>query len=179
MGILAFFGLKKYNTSIYELYGQIVAQARQEPFYTRLGVPDTVNGRFDLISLHIYIVMRRLKDLGEEGGKLSQDLFDVMFADMDKNMREMGIGDLRVGKKIKALATAFYGRIKAYDEGIDGHEGASLTEALKRNLYLETAPTEQQVQKVADYVMQEISNSEHWSLANLQQPEISFGNIPE
>ena len=96
MGILAFFGLKKYDTKVYELYGHIVAQARNEAFYTRFGVADTVEGRFDLITLHMFIVLRRLKDLEKEGGKLSQDLFDVMFADMDKNMREMGLGDLRV-----------------------------------------------------------------------------------
>jgi cytochrome b pre-mRNA-processing protein 3 len=179
MGILAFLGLKKYRNSIYELYEKIVAQARNENFYTVYGVPDTVNGRFDLITLHAFIIMRRLKDLGEEGGELSQDLFDVMFTDMDKNLREMGVGDLSVGKKIKALATAFYGRIKAYDEGIAGEDGASLPESLKRNLFIDTEPTDQQVQTIADYVMQEITASNNWSLADLKAPNISFGSIPE
>ena len=133
MGILAFLGLKKYDDTVYSLYGQIVAQARLEGFYILQGVPDTVNGRFELITLHIFIVMHRLKELGEEGGKLSQELFDVMFGDMDKNMREMGVGDLGVGRKIKALAKSFYGRIKAYDVAIAGTDGATMTEALKRN----------------------------------------------
>ena len=111
MGILAFFGFKKFDDGVYQLYSQIVAQARVVDFYTIQGVADTANGRFDLIALHAYIVMRRLKDIGEEGSQLSQDLFDIMFADMDKNIREMGVGDLSVGKKIKALAKSFYGRI--------------------------------------------------------------------
>jgi len=177
MGILAFLGLKRYKNSIYQLYGNIVAQARMEEFYTLHGVPDTVNGRFDLITLHVFVVMRRLKELDGEGAKLSQDLFDVMFADMDKNLREMGTGDLRVAKKIKAFATAFYGRIKAYDEGIAGTDGATLNDSLKRNLYLEGEPTELQVQYLADYLLRELAASNAWSLADLTTPNISFGPI--
>jgi cytochrome b pre-mRNA-processing protein 3 len=179
MGILAFFGLKKYDTKVYELYGHIVAQARNEAFYTQFGVADTVEGRFDLITLHMFIVLRRLKDLEDEGGKLSQDLFDVMFADMDKNMREMGLGDLRVSKKIKELATAFYGRIKAYDEGIAGLDGATLNDALKRNLFLDTEPSEAHVRSITNYLTQEIAASSSWSFANIQTSNISFGTIPE
>ncbi len=177
MGILAYFGLKKFKNSVYHLYGDIVAQARNEKFYTVHGVPDTLNGRFDLITLHVFIVMRRLKEIGGQGNELSQDLFDVMFADMDKNMREMGISDLRVGKKIKALATAFYGRIKAYDEGIAGLKGASLPKSLKRNLFIDSEPTDRQIQDVADYLLREIAASNNWSLIDLQTPNISFGQI--
>ena len=178
MGILAFLGLKKYDDTVYSLYGQIVAQARLEGFYILQGVPDTVNGRFELITLHIFIVMHRLKELGEEGGKLSQELFDVMFGDMDKNMREMGVGDLGVGRKIKALAKSFYGRIKAYDDAIAGTDGATMTEALKRNLYLDCEPTEAQVVAVADYIGREIQSSKNWSFEGLKSGEIEFGSIP-
>ena len=72
-----------------------------------------------MITLHAYIVMRRLNKLGQEGAGVSQSLFDAMFLDMDRNMREMGVGDIVVGKRIKALAISFYGRIKAYDEALD------------------------------------------------------------
>jgi cytochrome b pre-mRNA-processing protein 3 len=178
MGILDFFGLKQYDDSVYKLYGQIVAQARDMSFYRHFGVADTVNGRFDLITLHMFIVLRRLKNF-DEGGGLSQDLFDVMFADMDKNMREMGIGDLRVGKKVRALAVAFYGRIKAYDDGIAGLEGATLIGAMKRNLFLDSESSDAQVIKIADYVMQEIVSSQKWSFTNLKVANISFGTVPE
>lgn len=180
MGILAYFGLKKFDDTVYQLYGRIVAQARLESFYTQQGVADTVNGRFDLITLHIYIVMRRLKDLEKgAGNQLSQDLFDVMFADMDKNMREMGVGDLRVGKKVKALATAFYGRIKAYDEGLAEVDGATLVDSLRRNLYHESTPTDAQVENIAGYVMREIEASKAWSLATISASDFTFGPAPE
>ena len=97
------------------LYTEIVRQARQPDFYNKLGVPDTYNGRFDLIALHAFIIMRRLKSIGKNGETLSQALFDCMFIDIDKNLREMGVGDLSVGKKIKNLAAAYYGRVKAYE----------------------------------------------------------------
>jgi len=179
MGILAFFGLKKFDAGVYKLYGQIVAQARLVDFYTTYGVADTVNGRFDLISLHAYIVMRRLKEIGEEGRQLSQDLFDIMFADMDKNIREMGVGDLSVGKKIKALAKSFYGRIKAYDDGIAEIEDATLGDSLKRNLYHDQEPTDQQVQFMVDYVLHEIELSNNWNIEQLKNGSISFSQIPD
>ncbi len=178
MGILAFLGFKKFDDGVYRLYGQIVAQARNVEFYTIHGVADTVNGRFDLISLHAYIVMRRLKDIGEEGSQLSQDLFDIMFADMDKNIREMGVGDLSVGKKIKALAKSFYGRIKAYDDGIAEIEGATLADSLKRNLYHDQEPADEQVQIIADYVLQEIQLSSNWDIEQLKKGSISFSSAP-
>tara|TARA_B100000315_G_scaffold223256_1_gene227896 strand:- start:18417 stop:18959 length:543 start_codon:yes stop_codon:yes gene_type:complete len=178
MGILAFLGFKKYDDAVYRLYGEIVAQARVEDFYTVHGVADTVNGRFDLIALHAYIVMRRLKDFGEEGSQLSQDLFDVMFADMDKNIREMGVGDLSVGKKIKALAKSFYGRIKAYDDGIAETDGANLTASLKRNLYCDQEPTNEQINKIADYVIQEIELSQNWNIDDLKNGSVSFSPAP-
>ncbi|MDP7625918.1 MAG: ubiquinol-cytochrome C chaperone family protein, partial [Rhodospirillales bacterium] len=174
MEILAFLGFKKFDDGIYRLYNQIVAQARIAEFYTIHGVADTVNGRFDLVALHAYIVMRRLKNIGEEGGQVSQDLFDIMFADMDRNMREMGVGDLRVGKKVKALAKSFYGRIKAYDDGIVEFEDAMLTESLKRNLYHEKVPTDAQVQTMADYVLQEIKLSNNWNIEQIKNGSISF-----
>lgn len=103
-----------------KLYAAIVAQARSESFYRDCGVPDTVDGRFDLIVLHTYIVLDRLRAEGEAGRKLSQQLFDTLFDDMDRSLREMGVGDLSVGKHVKRMASGFYGRMKAYDEARAG-----------------------------------------------------------
>ena len=100
--------------TIEAIYGMIVTQAREPLFYRDLAVPDTVNGRFDLLLLHLWLVLRRLKS-AEGGAALSQALFDHFCNDMDDNLREMGVGDLTVPKRMQAFGEAFYGRTAAYD----------------------------------------------------------------
>lgn len=132
------------------LYGAIVEQARLPRFYEAWGVPDTLDGRFDMVVLHAWMVMRRLG--GVEGGKdLAQDLFDLMFADMDHNLREIGVSDLAVGGKVKAMAKAFYGRCAAYDQGL-ASSPADLEAALARNLYGTVSPQAGQVTAMAEYL---------------------------
>jgi cytochrome b pre-mRNA-processing protein 3 len=116
----------------YRLYTGAVEAARQPAFYARLGVPDTLDGRFELVALHVALVLRRLKT--EPSAKeFAQEVFDAMFADLDRALREMGTGDLSVGKQVKRMAAAFYGRALAYERGLAGSE--DLAEALRRNLY--------------------------------------------
>jgi cytochrome b pre-mRNA-processing protein 3 len=118
--------------TIEAIYGTIVTQAREPLFYRDLGVPDTVNGRFDLLLLHLWMVLRRLK-LAEGGTGLSQALFDRFCEDMDANLREMGVGDLTVPKRMLAFGEAFYGRSAAYD--LARAVGAeSLAQALSKNI---------------------------------------------
>lgn len=118
------------------LYSTAVRQARAPVFYADCGASDTMEGRFDMIVLHVYLIMRSLKRLEEPGKALSQKLFDVMFADMDQSLREMGVGDLSVGKKIKAMASAFFGRTQAYDDALDEEppDDAALANTLRRNV---------------------------------------------
>jgi cytochrome b pre-mRNA-processing protein 3 len=133
--ITSFFVPKPAKALAITLYRGVVAQARQPRFYRDLGVPDTLDGRFDMIILHAYLASRRLKAIGTSAAQeLNQALFDLMFADMDSSLREIGVGDLSVGKKVKAMAQAFYGRVDAYDAGLAVGEEA-LAEALRRNLY--------------------------------------------
>ncbi|KIL98794.1 Ubiquinol-cytochrome C chaperone [Paramagnetospirillum magnetotacticum MS-1] len=139
MPIRKFFERRRCNRVAHDLYVAVINQARLPDFYLRLAVPDTLDGRFDLIVLHAFLVMRRLRQVtAEEGGEaaraVAQALFDLMFADMDQNLREMGVGDMSVGKRVKQMARAFYGRVAAYDEGLAA-EGDALAEALRRNLY--------------------------------------------
>ena len=101
------------------IYGMIVTQAREPLFYRDLGVPDTVNGRFDLLLLHLWMALGRLKSL-PDGAELSQALFDRFCIDMDDNLREMGVGDLTVPKRMQAFGEAFYGRVAAYDLALAG-----------------------------------------------------------
>jgi cytochrome b pre-mRNA-processing protein 3 len=122
-------------TAAVNLYEAIVQQAREPLFYAVLGVPDTVNGRFEMVALHAFLVLRRLKAAAEPAAALGQALFDTMFADMDLSLREMGAGDLGVGKRVKAMAEGFYGRIAAYDAALTSAAPDDLAEALRRNVY--------------------------------------------
>jgi cytochrome b pre-mRNA-processing protein 3 len=122
------------------LYGAIVAQARLPVFYAGFGVPDTVEGRFDMIVLHLVLVLRRLRREAELT-KLAQGLFDSFCRDMDHNLREMGVGDLSVPKEMKRLGEAFYGRQGSYEEALSRADAASrLAAALGRNVFAGARP---------------------------------------
>jgi cytochrome b pre-mRNA-processing protein 3 len=114
-------------------YGRIVERARAPDFYLMAGVPDTVDGRFELLALHGFLVLNRLKREHAASAAFAQELFDTMFADLDQTLREMGAGDLGVGPRVKAMARGFYGRIAAYERGLD--DEVELEAALRRNLY--------------------------------------------
>lgn len=116
------------------LYGNAVEMAREPVFFAEHGVADTVDGRFDALALVVALIMRRLKDCGEAGHELSQQLFDTMFADMDLSLREMGAGDIGVAKRVRVMAEAFMGRLDAYASALDGGDRVALAAALQRNL---------------------------------------------
>ena len=119
--------------TIEAIYGMIVTQARERLFYRELGVPETVNGRFDMLVLHLWMVLRRLKSIKGGGAGVSQALFDHFCDDMDANLREMGVGDLAVPKRMQAFGEAFYGRAAAYDLALAA--GAEpLAQALCKNI---------------------------------------------
>ncbi len=138
------------------LYEFIVAQARQPQFYLEYGVPDTLEGRFDMIVLHMWLLFRRIGATSfPQAEVLSQEVFDLMFVDMDRNLREMGVSDLRVGKRVEAMSQDFYGRIGAYDRALVEGEDA-LGEALKRNLYQTGAPTVEHLGRMSRYVLHQV-----------------------
>jgi cytochrome b pre-mRNA-processing protein 3 len=112
-------------------YEAIVAAARHPVFYAEWGVADTLDGRFDMIALHAFLVLDRLKGSEQE---FRQALVDELFRDMDRSLREMGVGDLSVGKKVRKMAEVFYGRVAAYDTAIAGPEDA-LEAAIARNIF--------------------------------------------
>ena len=113
------------------VYEAIVAAARRPIFYRDMAVPDTVDGRFDILILHLYLALERLKAADFE---FRQELTDIFFKDMDRSLREMGAGDLSVGKKVRRMAEAFNGRVTAY-EAAKGQQISVLKEALQRNVY--------------------------------------------
>lgn len=136
------------------LYDAILVEARKPALYGESGAPDTVDGRFDMIVLHAALVMRRLRDEGVEGQTLAQALFGRLFDDMDAALREMGIGDMSVGKKIKQMAEAFYGRAAAYDTALKAGDKAALTEVIWRNLFDSTENRQDAAGRLAAYALE-------------------------
>ncbi|SPP95040.1 ubiquinol-cytochrome C chaperone family protein [Bradyrhizobium vignae] len=120
------------SDTIEAIYGMIVTQAREPIFYRDLGVPDTVNGRFDLLLLHLWLLLRRLRT-APGATDLSQALFDRFCEDMDDNLREMGVGDQTVPKRMRAFGEAFYGRVQAYDQAMEAG-GEALASAICKNI---------------------------------------------
>ena len=160
------------------LYGGIVAQARQPVFYADYGVPDTPLGRFEMIALHAYLVFRRLKEGGDADRALAQGVHDVMFADMDRSLREMGVGDLGVGKRVKKLATNLYGRIAAYDKGLAAAEDDGLIAALERNVFAETDGATRPA-ALAGYMRAQAAALGAQSLADLHRGTVRFGAVED
>jgi cytochrome b pre-mRNA-processing protein 3 len=137
--------------TISALYGTIVAQARLPCFYREYGVPDTVNGRFDLLVLHMAMVLDRFAD-EPELRELGQALFDHFCTDMDRNLREMGVGDLSVPKHMQRVGEAFYGRAQAYRAGLADKDQGALREALERNIYGQETASQAAAARLAAYM---------------------------
>lgn len=116
------------------LYALAVRQARTPAFYTALGVADRIDARFELYTLHVLLLVMRLRDLGEEGGDLGQALFDTYVSALDNALRELGVGDVAVGKKMRKLGGALYGRMQAYEAALRAGDEDSLSAALTRNV---------------------------------------------
>jgi cytochrome b pre-mRNA-processing protein 3 len=163
------------DRTIGTIYGMIVARAREPGFYEVFGVPDTVDGRFDLLVLHLWMALRRLRAGGQT--QLAQGLFDHFCNDMDANLREMGVGDLTVPKRMQKFGEAFYGRSTAYDTAMEaGHEalaqalcknvlnGKKLEEARRLASYVETTLADLSARDEADFI------SGKWQFASIPAP---------
>jgi cytochrome b pre-mRNA-processing protein 3 len=125
--------LGRKTRDIEAVYSAIVTAARQRHFYADWGVPDTVDGRFDMIVVHLFLVLERLR-MEKVHEEVSQDLTDFFYQDMDRSLREMGVGDLSVGKKVRKMAEACYGRLMAYSKAI-GRDDDELEQTVARNVY--------------------------------------------
>ncbi|UZE51860.1 ubiquinol-cytochrome C chaperone [Rhodopseudomonas sp. P2A-2r] len=157
--------------TIEAIYGMIVAQAREPRFYRELGVADTVNGRFDMLLLHLWLLLQQLKEIETSGASqesLSQGLIDRFCSDMDHNLRELGTSDLKVPKKMQEFGRAFYGRAAAYDRALaEGPEALAL--ALDKNIYNGTDLA--QARRLAGYVAEATA-----ALAALDETTVANGS---
>jgi cytochrome b pre-mRNA-processing protein 3 len=167
------FSARRYERTGYELYGAAVAAARAPHFYTALSVPDTLDGRFDLVGLHVFLVIRRLTALDAPGPRIAQAVFDAMFADMDVNLREMGVSDLSVGKRVKEMWEAFHGRARAYQDSLAAGDTVAFAEALARNVWRGAAP-EAAAARLAAHMQALDSAISAQTLESLRAGQVSF-----
>jgi len=164
----------KKNKTPYLIYSEIVAAARQERLYSDINVPDTLEGRFEMITLHASLFFCRLQSETPTDRRLGQDVFDVMFADIDYNLREMGVGDLSVGKKIKKLASAFYSRLEYYDEGLKSNSDKKLLKLLKEH-HICSKPADSK--KLVSYLRSSFATLQKQDMSNFVKGHIQFSNL--
>lgn len=138
LGLRRLRGPNRHERAGFRLYDAAVAAAREPYLYAMLGVPDTLDGRFDLVSLYAFLLIHRLTGDPEPGPTLAQAVFDAMFNDMDVNLREMGVGDLSVGRRVRAMWEAFHGRAAAYEAAMG--DATALEAALTRNVWRGATP---------------------------------------
>ncbi len=158
------------------LYGETILAARRHEFFTDMGVPDTPEGRFELLSVMAFLVLRRLKTESAAKG-VAQAFFDVMFDDIDSNLRELGVGDISVGKKVKKLAESFYGRIKAYEEALAAEGNETLCRALAHFPYRNTAPAAETIARLAVHIRAEDAHLAEQDAGDLLGARIHFAKI--
>jgi cytochrome b pre-mRNA-processing protein 3 len=159
------------TANVDSLYGMIVAQARSPVFYGRLGVPDSVDGRFDILVLHLVLVVRRLARDPGAAGVNEQDIFDRFCRDMDDNLREMGVGDLAVPREMRRMAGAFYGRQATYQAALEATDEGELENAIARNIYSGAAADARHLKDFVAYVRAVVSlldGCDSAALANAQ-----------
>ena len=159
------------------LYARIVEVARREHFYRARGVPDTLDGRFELLALHTVLVCRRFAAEGEAGALPGQHLFDIMIEDLEVNLRELGVNDPSLGRRIKEMARAFYGRRDAYAAALDSCDRAALEQAVARNLYGTLKPARDNVAWAADYVETTARMLARQSLTSIEAADVRFPEV--
>ncbi|WP_428487664.1 ubiquinol-cytochrome C chaperone family protein [Rhodopila sp.] len=156
----------------FHLYGAAVAAARNPFLYVDLGAPDTLDGRFDVIGLHVFLLIQRLKRDLEPGPALAQAVFDAMFLDMDINLREMGVGDMSVGKRNRAMWEAFHGRAAAYAAAWEDDE--ALEKAFARNVWRGADPPAGSAAALRRVARAQDRALDEQPLAALQQGIVTF-----
>lgn len=158
------------KASAERLLASIVARSRDRCFFECLGVPDTLDGRFDLAVLHAWIVLERLGQLKQR--PVAQRLMDVLFTNFDEGLRELGTGDMGIGRRMKQVANAFYGRMKAYRAATDSEQ---LAEALLRNVYRGATDRKDEAGLLARYVETAVAAM---ATCDLAAGAVDFGPLP-
>lgn len=170
---------KSLKTAAAGLYQAAVQQSRDPRFYTDLGVSDTMDGRFDLVSMHVFLIMARLRQMGQDGNDLSQALFDHMFKSMDQTLREIGVGDLAVPKHMQRMMKAFNGRVHTYHQAIVSSNKQELELAVVRNIYrIEGGQMPTAARMMAEYISMSAGHLLQQDLHALTAGQVFFPSIP-
>ncbi|PZM16908.1 ubiquinol-cytochrome C chaperone [Rhizobium tubonense] len=152
--IFGLFGKRNHNRTIVDRqYAALSATVRQPAFYAELDVPDTVMGRFEMLSLVMILFFRRTRSSETSGQEIAQEIVDAFFQDIDYSIRELGIGDNGVPKRMKKLAGMFYGRLESYSAAMDHNDRDALAEALRRNIYPQPNEGAPAMLGLADWMM--------------------------
>jgi cytochrome b pre-mRNA-processing protein 3 len=167
------------QAAAHRLYADLVCRGRSPVSFRDLGVPDTPEGRFEMIGLHAALVLLRLRREGAAGRALGQTLFDLMMADVDQSLRELGIGDLGVGRQVKRLAGQFYARLHALDAALgDGDAAGRLEPMLRANVWGGgREPGADQVARLADYLIRSARGLEGQSACALLRGKTAFPDL--
>jgi len=169
------FGHSSLDIAVRQLYIATVEQARQPGFYVDWSVPDSAIGRFDVIALHCFLVLHRLKSEAA-AQKFLEVYCETLFDDMDRNLREMGVGDLSVGKKVRKLAEGFFGRALAYGHAL-ADDDDQLFNVLRRNLFAGVDPGGTALQQLADYVRRSVYHLALQEVSMLIEGRIEFAPL--
>ena len=162
-----------YRVPAHNLYVAASNQSRAPQLYEFYQIPDTLDGRFDSLVLHVFLILHRLRSQGEEALELSHEIVDVLVADMDRTLREMGIADVGVAKRVKRMLQAFYGRIGAYDAGLTEGDDA-LAEGLARNVYRGTPPQPDVLAAFSAYVRRQWAHLDGLPLEDYMSGDAGF-----
>jgi len=169
-------GRKRHERAGYALYTAAVAAARNPWYFSDLAVPDTLDGRFDLVSVHVAVLIRCLRHHPVPGPALAQAVFDAMFSDMDVNLREIGVGDMVVGKRVRQMWEAFHGRALAYEAALEAKDRAALAQAIARNVWRGAPPNDQAPQTLATCIEAINTQLARQTLADLTKGAVTFPN---
>lgn len=172
--ILPFFRKNTLTEPVYAVYSAIVAQSRREIFYAEWGVPDTLTGRFDMISLHAALVFCRLRSSEKVSKAFSQSVFDCFFHDMDRSLREMGVGDLSVPKRIEKMGALFYGLLSNLSAALDAGDRAALEGVVARNF--QQGEAHPALASFVDYILLNDDILSTQSVEDIMAGKLTFGD---
>ena len=167
-------GKKPQDSTAAALYRAVVARAREPVFYVEWGVADTMDGRFDLLTLHVFLVFETLRGRGEAEDALGSELADIVFTGFDKALRELGVSDFGMGRRMRNMADAFYGRVRSYGEATSE---AELAAAVQRNLYRGRTDRADAARRIASYMKESRSHLRR-DIAALVAGKPVFGPVP-
>ncbi|WP_312793907.1 ubiquinol-cytochrome C chaperone family protein [Tianweitania sp.] len=166
------------RTAAISLYEQIVAAARQPAFYAHWNVPDTPIGRFEMISVHMVLFLHRIRGEAGDLQRIAQILTDEFFLDVDHSLRELGISDVGVPKRIKKLARMFFGRARSYSDALDSGDQVALAAAIARNVRPEVTDWAE-IRAIADYMQRASNYLASQPLTAFAEGQVRFGSVLE